>query len=285
MKKASELNPKMYQELIDRVKTGQPLDDLLSQYDPHALRDILEEATAEASGNTHPFDLYEKPELFKNVKIKVDPNLKNHGEIDYVLEKQTGIQRPDKGLGINLKNRGDKGTLLHESQHAYDILSRPETSIPVEKFGPGMLSDIKEKLDINRKISSSSDLKGLEEGTEYLSKHFKPDIEDKFGKLKQMLNLERIVKGQPLKMIAPLMKAAGVGAIGAAAMGIGNKAMAGEYGQAGLDTADLATDLTPIVGEAKMAIYPTELGNAELPPEEMQERERFNKMRQRLLNK
>lgn len=72
----------------------------------------------------------------------------------------------------------------------------------------------------------------------------------------------------------------GMGAAGLAALSIGNKAMAGEYGQAGLESADLGTDYVPGLSQMKMALRPTELGNAELPEEMMKERELYNAARQ-----
>jgi len=71
----------------------------------------------------------------------------------------------------------------------------------------------------------------------------------------------------------------GMGATALAGLGIANKVQAGEFGQAGLEGADLATDYVPGLGQAKMALRPEELGNAELPPELMKERELYNAAR------
>ncbi len=53
-----------------------------------------------------------------------------------------------------------------------------------------------------------------------------------------------------------VLPALGLGAAALGALGIANKVQAGEYGQAGLDTADLATDYVPGLGQAKMAVRP-----------------------------
>lgn len=76
-----------------------------------------------------------------------------------------------------------------------------------------------------------------------------------------------------------VLPALGLGAAALGALGIANKVQAGEYGQAGLDTADLATDYVPGLGQAKMAVRPSELGNSELPADVMEQRNVFNAAR------
>lgn len=68
----------------------------------------------------------------------------------------------------------------------------------------------------------------------------------------------------------------GLAAAGLMASSIANKVQAGEYGEAALDTADVATDLIPGVGQVKFAVNPSELGNAELPQDEMKARAIYN---------
>lgn len=77
------------------------------------------------------------------------------------------------------------------------------------------------------------------------------------------------------------LKALGILAPGIAAMGIGEKAMAGDFGAAGMEGADLATDYIPGVGQVKDAIRPIELGNSELPQEEMMARAKYNEQARR----
>lgn len=273
-----QINPKFYDQLISKIKAGEPYDDMFFNRDPKAIADMLEEASAEYTKNKHPYDLFEKPELFKGVDLKIDPNLKMRGEAGRYVDKTTGLDLQDRPMTIKLADPKDKATLLHEAQHIYDYKSQPNIIQPKEASESSIIKQLKENLDLKRNINSVNDLKGLEEATQFYSKHFKPDPETKFEKLKQALNLERIIGGKGLKSLAPIMKAAGVGAIGASAIGIGNKASAGEYGGATLDSIDLATDLTPVLGEIKMAVNPTNLGNSELPLEEMEKREKFNKL-------
>lgn len=80
------------------------------------------------------------------------------------------------------------------------------------------------------------------------------------------------------KGFAKILPALGIGATALGALSVANKAMAGEPGQASLEAADLATDYIPLVGQVKMAGRPSELGNSELPPEEMQARNVYNEM-------
>lgn len=86
-----------------------------------------------------------------------------------------------------------------------------------------------------------------------------------------------ILKNQ--KGFSKMLPMLGMGAAGLAALGIAGKVQAGEYGDAALDTADVATDYIPFVGQAKMIARPSDLGNAELPPEMMEEREVYNAAR------
>ena len=72
------------------------------------------------------------------------------------------------------------------------------------------------------------------------------------------------------------MKALGILGPAIGAMAIGDKAMAGDFGGAGMEAVDQATDYVPVVGEVKQAITPTVLGNSELPPEEMAARQIYN---------
>ena len=73
-----------------------------------------------------------------------------------------------------------------------------------------------------------------------------------------------------LKSFAPLLGMLGTGAM---AMGIGNKAMAGDLPGAAADTADLATDYIPGVSQAKMALQSDELGKGS---DEIKGKEQFD---------
>ena len=185
--KAAILTKKFKDELLSKVKNGEPVDDMFTQYSPYATRDLLEEAAAEASGNKHAFDLFEKPELLKDVKVYENPKMEDWGEA--LLGKNSQI---------TLRNKGDKASLIHEAQHVYDHLSQPNVPDAREVA----LKTLRDQLDIKRPIKSYSDLKGLEEASAFMANHFKPDIAEGTSRLKQLINLERIVKGQPLKSIA-----------------------------------------------------------------------------------
>lgn len=81
------------------------------------------------------------------------------------------------------------------------------------------------------------------------------------------------------KGFAKMLPMLGLAGAGLAGLSIAGKVQAGELGEAGLETADLATDYIPGVGTLKMAARPTELGNAELPDEMMKERAIYNAAR------
>ncbi len=104
------------------------------------------------------------------------------------------------------------------------------------------------------------------------------DIADSVDDAGKVVNEEASLlknKGGFAKMLPML----GLGAAGLAGLSIAGKVQAGELGEAGLETADLATDYIPGVGQLKMAARPTELGNAELPDEFMKERAIYNAAR------
>ena len=136
---------------------------------------------------------------------------------------------PDIKSGIiTLKDKGDKGTLLHELNHAYDTFKDPNKQM----FVPSEHSDdyVRKALNLGKK----QELRGLEHAVEQYADHFRP--EGKLPKLKQLLNFERLVKGNPLKMIAPV-------AVGAAALGATEKAMAGDLTGATKDIGELGMNI------------------------------------------
>lgn len=313
MKNAANLNDRFYQELIDRIKNGQEYNSMLENYDPHAIRDILEEAAgryAKSKGITHPFDLFENPELLKKIQLIENPNLADHASFKYKVDPKTGLYLPDEKASIIVKNKGDLGTSIHETQHAYDEVSRPKLFLPDEPSEQQLIAKVKDELDLPRKIRSMEDLKGMEEAVSYSAGHFKPDVEGKFEKLKSALNLERVVKGEPLKTIAPILKGAGYLGTGLAAASIANKAMAGEPVEAAKEAADFGSYFIPYVGEARMAkdigeglfnapkylydkitetpsVFEKEMEasdskTGDLPESIMKERERFNKLKTKL---
>lgn len=93
---------------------------------------------------------------------------------------------------------------------------------------------------------------------------------------------EDLPKGSALSLVknssgfAKALPMLGLGATALAGLGIANKLQAGEIEGAGIDAADIATDYAPVVGQVKMAIKPTELGDAELPKDEASSQEDYN---------
>jgi hypothetical protein len=72
----------------------------------------------------------------------------------------------------------------------------------------------------------------------------------------------------------------GKAGIVASALGAGSKAMAGDFTGAASDAGELAYDIAeplPLTAAA-----PTMMGNAELPPEEMEERQKYNALMQKI---
>lgn len=223
-----KIDEALYKKLKERVQSGVPVDDLLQNYHPYDIRNLLEEATAMELGKRDIRDQYAKPEVFSNVKkIIVNPNLEDYGAFTHNVDPSNAL--PIKGSGkIILRNADDIATKIHETQHAYDAFS----DMNKPDFDPLDADEVtvRKALDMGTK----QDLKGLESATEMYGKHFRP--EDKLPKLKQLLNFERLVKGQPLKAIAPI-------AIGAAAMGIGEKAFAGDLKAAKEEAGKLGMDI------------------------------------------
>jgi hypothetical protein len=71
----------------------------------------------------------------------------------------------------------------------------------------------------------------------------------------------------------------GLGAAALGGMGVAKKLGEGDYGNAALDAADIGTDFIPGVGLAKMLLRPTEAGAADIPEDEMKERQAYNDAR------
>lgn len=71
----------------------------------------------------------------------------------------------------------------------------------------------------------------------------------------------------------------GLGAAALGGIGVAKKLEQGDYGNAALDAADIGTDFIPGVGLAKMLLRPTEAGAADIPDDEMRQREIFNAAR------
>lgn len=251
----SEL-PRKQQEYFNQIKKAlgsddeEMLTDILRNKNPLAIREDLATTLGQHVNENYdrPLNIFENQKLLEEIPVNYTENLPSGTAGKYIKEK--GLYLPKENLSEFAKQTGVK---VHEYGHANDDLkgfNDPQSFSRTKAIMKGT---------------------GLEAAENAIGKHHASGFFEKEA-------LKDLLKNKKLKMIAPL-------AIGASALGIGNKAIAGEYGEAGLDTADLVTDYTPGVGQIKDAIRPTEMGNAELPLEEIIEKERFNKLRQRLLNK
>lgn len=257
MSEISKQRQNYLDDLKSAIESGDhdKLSDLLRNKDTYAIRNDLSTALGEHVNKNYdePLNIFEKKDLLKEVPV----NYTNLPEgIAGRHSKEAGIYLPFENPDMPARQTGVK---LHEYGHANDALNNFNESNPFDK---------------SSKLLKNS---GLENAEELIGKHHEVGMFEKEA-------LANLLKNKKLAMVAPLLKATGIGAIGASAVGIGNKAMAGDFKGAAGDTADLATDLTPIVGEAKLALSPTELGNSELPPEIMEKQERFNKLKQKLNN-
>jgi hypothetical protein len=242
------LNKREYEDLVKRIdknkdptKLSDEISDLFLNKDAFAGRDFTEAAAGkfakENLGVKTADDLikhYEKPELLKDLNIVENPKLLDE-------RNAHGIYFP-KEKKIVLPTGEDIGTALHELSHPYDERAHGFYNLTDALTG--------------NKAAKGMDLKakGLEAIEDLNRGHFYKDD------LKGLSQLVRMIKGQPLRVVAPLLKATGIGALAASAAGIGNKAMAGDFKGATKEAIDLGTDFIPGVGEAKMALTPSELG-------------------------
>lgn len=260
-----KIDESLYKQLRERVQSGAPVDDLLEKYRAYDIRNLLEEAQAMEVGNRDVRDLYEKPEVFNNVKrIMTSPNMKDFGSYSVDLDPE-GKPIPKSAI-INLKDKADLATKGHEFQHVYDAFSNPEQKL--HNVTDVDDNTVRKALE----LGSKQDIKGMEGAIAKYADHFKP--EGKIPKLKQLLNFERLVKGQPLKMLAPV-------AVGASLMGASKKAMAGdltgaskEVGQVGMDVL-----LPDIIRSESVNTNEEELLDEARRKNETPEMKRFNKIR------
>lgn len=157
-----------------------------------------------------------------------------------------------------------------EAQNAKNILEGRTGSV----IGKGT--------NIGGQVPSATDTLGMDAITKYRGnlKNAADELEEAGKVINEDTSMLRNSKG-----FGKLLPIIGMGAAGLAALNIGNQVQAGEYGKAALDTADLATDYVPILGQAKFALRPSELGNSELPPEIEEEKKRFNELKKRMEDK
>ena len=103
----------------------------------------------------------------------------------------------------------------------------------------------------------------------------KPATLEKLGDIAETIpkpdstSLQRINTPKSPARFGKTLKALGILGPALGAMAIGDKAMAGDFGGAGLEGADIATDYLPGIGQIKNAIRPTEMGSEPTDPVSM----------------
>lgn len=248
--------PKQQKEYFSRIKQAlssgdeDELANLVRQKDPlairHDLSTILGQHVQENYDN--PRNIFSEKKLIEDIPVEytdlpegiAGKFNKTEGKI---LVPKVDLEKTPRQIGVE----------SHELAHALDKAKGFEGS---QKFNPSMLKKT-----------------GLEAAEEAFGGHHARGFFEK----EALLDL---LRNKKLGMLAPVLKAAGIGAIGAAAAGIGEKAMAGDLSGAASDTGELAYDV--IAPPALQAASPTTLGNSELPPEEMEKRQKFNQLKQKL---
>jgi hypothetical protein len=222
--------------------------DLMRTKDPLAIRNDMSTALGQHVKQNYdaPENIFEKSKLIKDVPI----------EYTKLPDGIAGRYSPDtNGIYLNhpnpdLENR-QAGILAHEQGHANDRLKGFKNSQPLNE------------------IEGTLKGEGLENAIKAIGQHHEGGFFEKEA-------LMKLLQGKKLGALLPIVGGLG---IGASVLGIGNKAMAGDLGNAALDTASLAADMTPLLGEAKMAVTPSELGNAEIMPEDQK---KFWELKQKL---
>lgn len=202
--------------------------------------------------------------------------------LDTLLEKgQITQEMYDQNKAKVLHSIGDLAEKI-ESSGGYR--KRLEDLTPRAETLSDLADTLKSKGSVVSKISEGvkttpSDLIGIDPALAYKTRF--ANINKKLGAVgdvaKDVSEEAGLLKGQ--KGFAKMLPMLGLGAAGLAGLSIAQKAAAGELGQAGLESADLATDYIPGLGQAKMALRPSELGSGELPPEEMEARRIYNEAR------
>lgn len=261
--------PKKRQEYFDQLKKAlETSDDEMLQFltrgkDPLAIRNDLGTALGQhvRTNYDEPLNIFKNKDILKEIPVTRTSDLPS-GIVGRFAPGENGIYTKEQGIILPKENpdliNRQTGTMLHEYGHPNDRLSGFDKSEPFSK---------------TKSILKS----GLEGAEEAIGSHHKAGFFEKEA-------LVDLLKNKKLSTVLPLLKAAGIGAAGVAALGIGEKAMAGDLPGAGMDAVDLVTDYAPVVGEVKAAISPSPLGNSELPPEELEKQERFNKLKAKLNN-
>lgn len=251
MENLSKKQKEYFKKLREAIGSGDEdmYSDLVRQKNPLAIRHDLSTALGEhvAENYDDPLNIFQKKELIKEIPVNYTENLPKGIAGKYI--KEHGVFVP-KGEETFKK----LGTKLHELGHGNDSLDLPESVS--DEFNKSSLKKL-----------------GAEAADEAFKGHHKKGFFEKYA-------LENLMNNKKLASIMPLIKGAGIGALGLTAAGIGNKAMAGDFKGAASDTGELAYELaTPPV---LSAVSPTMMGESELPPEEIEKKRKFNLLRKKL---
>ena len=256
-----------FDDLLDALHSGDSdkAEFLTRGKDPLAVRNDLSTILGQ-----HVKENYDEPLNVFNNKEQLTEIPIHYGDLPkdvagkYVKGKN-GVYTSDQGVFLGKENPDllfkQMGTKIHEYGHANDNIN-------------GFIGS--QKFDKTKKLLGE----GLQNAEDIIGQHHKSGFFEKEA-------LVDLLKNKKLAMALPILKAAGIGALGMSAVGVGQKALAGDIEGAGVDAADTGSYFVPGLGEARMAgdLSMGELGNSELPPEEQEKKERFNKIQQRLLNK
>ena len=159
---------------------------------------------------------------------------------------------------------------------------RPEMPVPAGSLG-GVMDEIRSRGAGMQNIAN--DVKSATPGMSALGG--RSAIMEKVGDIAESIpkptttSLERLNMPKSAGRFGKTLKALGILGPAIGAMAMGDKAMAGDFGGAAMEGADLATDYIPGVGEVKQAIRPEEMGNAELPEDIMKQRALYNEQARR----
>lgn len=178
----------------------------------------------------------------------------------------------------NLKQSGKVGNIGNEIKSA----GNSPIGISPEIRNKGLFDKLTEKINLPKGVIDDVSPGGKIKNASLLESLIPPKTQGFASRLADDVSDVATKEGGMLKNLksnagfGKALPALGMAGAGLAALGIMNKVQAGEYGQAGLETADIATDYIPGVGQLKMAARPTELGNSELPEDEMLARKVYN---------
>lgn len=207
-----------FEELIKSIQGNDPdhLDFLMRSKNPHAVRNELENTLGKFVKDNYDLPDNRLNELFENKfntpSIK-EIDMRDWGEYDY-----TDKNKPSILIRKGLTEPEKMGTKLHELGHHNDVIRGYDIIDPLK----------------SEKLSS---LSGLESAENYFKGHHKKGL---FG----LESLKELISNGKIKTIAPLIaKTLSTGAIGAAALGIGQKAHAGDLEGAKEEGINLAKDL------------------------------------------